>query len=63
LGLSKRELEVIRYLPTPLSSSEIARSLYISLNTIKTHLQAIYTKLGVTGRGEAIEEAQHLGLA
>jgi LuxR family maltose regulon positive regulatory protein len=63
LGFSKRELEVIRYLPTPLSSSEIGARLYISLNTVKSHLQAIYTKLGVEGRKEAIEQVQHLGLA
>jgi LuxR family maltose regulon positive regulatory protein len=63
LGLSKRELEVIRYLPTQLSSSEIGARLYISLNTVKSHLQAIYTKLGVTGRRQAIEQAQQLGLA
>jgi LuxR family maltose regulon positive regulatory protein len=62
-GFSKRELEVIRYLPTPLSSSEIGARLYISLNTVKSHLQAIYTKLGVEGRKEAIEQVQHLGLA
>jgi LuxR family maltose regulon positive regulatory protein len=63
LGLSRRELEVVRYLPTPLASSEIAARLYISLNTLKTHLQAIYGKLGVTGRREAIRQAQRLGLA
>jgi ATP/maltotriose-dependent transcriptional regulator MalT len=63
LGLSRRELEVVRYLPTPLSSSEIAARLYISLNTLKTHLQAIYGKLGVTGRRDAIRQAQRLGLA
>ena len=63
LGLSRRELEVVRYLPTPLSSSEIASRLYISLNTLKTHLQAIYGKLGVTGRRDAIRQAQRLGLA
>ncbi|HVM64145.1 MAG TPA: LuxR C-terminal-related transcriptional regulator [Acidimicrobiales bacterium] len=62
-GFSKRELEVIRYLPTPLSSSEIGSRLYISLNTVKSHLQAIYTKLGVEGRKEAIEQVEHLGLA
>jgi LuxR family maltose regulon positive regulatory protein len=63
LGLSRRELEVIRYLPTPLSSSEIGARLFISLNTVKSHLQAIYAKLGVGSRKEAIEQAQHLGLA
>ncbi len=61
--LSERELEVARYLPTPLSNIEIAAQLYISLNTLKTHLQAIYRKLGVSGRREAIRRAEDLGIA
>ena len=63
VGLSKREMEVARYLPTPLSSAEIAQQLYISLNTLKTHLRAIYTKLGATNRREAIRRAEELGIA
>jgi LuxR family maltose regulon positive regulatory protein len=63
LGLSKRELEVARYLPTPLSSAEIAARLYISLNTLKTHLRTIYGKLGATNRREAIQRAEELGIA
>jgi LuxR family maltose regulon positive regulatory protein len=63
LGLSKRELEVVRYLPTPLSSTEIASRLYISLNTLKTHLRTIYGKLGVQGRRDAIERVEDLGIA
>jgi LuxR family maltose regulon positive regulatory protein len=63
LGLSRRELEVVRYLPTSLSSAEIAERLYISLNTLKTHLRTIYSKLGATNRREAIERAKDLGLA
>jgi LuxR family maltose regulon positive regulatory protein len=63
LGLSKRELEVVRYLPTPLSSTEIAARLYISLNTLKTHLRTIYGKLGVRGRRDAIERVEELGIA
>lgn len=62
-GLSRRELEIVRYLPTPLSSAEIAGQLYISLNTLKTHLRSVYRKLGVTGRREAVERAKELGLA
>ena len=61
--LSSRELEVIRYLPTPLSSSEIAAHLYIAVTTLKTHLRSIYRKLGVTGRRDAAARAQELGLA
>ena len=63
LGLSRRELEVARYLPTPLSSAEIAGRLYISLNTLKTHLRTIYCKLGATNRREAIQRAEELGIA
>jgi LuxR family maltose regulon positive regulatory protein len=62
-GLSKRELEVARFLPTPLSSTEIAAHLYISLNTLKTHLRTIYGKLGVRGRRDAIERVEELGIA
>jgi LuxR family transcriptional regulator, maltose regulon positive regulatory protein len=62
LGLSERELEVVRYLPTSLSSSEIAARLFISLNTLKTHLRTIYRKLGVHGRREAVDRARQLGI-
>ncbi|MBV8304917.1 MAG: hypothetical protein JOZ04_11945 [Acidimicrobiia bacterium] len=63
LALSRRELEVARYLPTPLSSAEIAERLFISLNTLKTHLRTIYSKLGATNRREAIQRAEELGIA
>ena len=62
-GLTERERAVARYLPTPLSSAEIAAQLYISRNTLKTHLQTVYRKLGVSGRQEAIRRAEELGLA
>jgi DNA-binding CsgD family transcriptional regulator len=62
-GLSDRELEVVRYLPTALSNAEIAAHLYVSVNTVKTHMRAISRKLGVTGRREAIERAEDLGVA
>jgi LuxR family maltose regulon positive regulatory protein len=63
LGLSKRELEVVRYLPTPLSNAEIASCLYVSLNTLKTHLRTIYRKLGVEDRRGAVRRAEELGIA
>jgi LuxR family maltose regulon positive regulatory protein len=62
-GLSERELDIVRYLPTPLSSAEIAKMLFISPNTLKTHLRHIYRKLGVQGRRAAAEMAQELGIA
>jgi LuxR family maltose regulon positive regulatory protein len=62
-GLSARELEVVRYLPTPLSNAEIAARLFVSLNTLKTHLRSIYRKLEVRGRREAARKAEELGIA
>jgi hypothetical protein len=47
--LTAREVAALRYLPTPLPS-DIAAELYVSLNTVKTHCQAVYRKLGVTDR-------------
>ena len=55
--LTDRELEVLRYLPTRLSNGEIAGSLSISQNTVKTHLKEIYRKLHVGCRNEAIVAA------
>jgi len=60
--LSERELSVLRFLPTRLSNAEIASECIISVNTVKTHLKGIYTKLGVTSRSEAVERARLLGL-
>jgi len=61
-SLSAREVEVMRYLPTRLTNAEIAEELFVSLNTVKTYLKSIYTKLGVNTRREAIEKAEELGL-
>jgi LuxR family maltose regulon positive regulatory protein len=60
--LSDREILVLRYLPSRLSNPEIARNLYVSVNTLKTHLKHIYRKLGVANRSEAIQVAESLGL-
>jgi LuxR family maltose regulon positive regulatory protein len=60
--LSERELAVLRRLPSSLSNQEIARLLYVSLNTVKTQIRSIYRKLGVNSRHEAIERARQLGL-
>jgi len=60
--LSEREQAILRYLPTTMSNQEIAGELFVSVNTIKTHLKAIYRKLDVPGRREAVEAARALGL-
>jgi LuxR family maltose regulon positive regulatory protein len=61
-ALSGRELLVLSYLPSRLSNAEIAAELYVSLNTVKTHLRSIYRRLGVSGRRDAVERATALGL-
>jgi LuxR family maltose regulon positive regulatory protein len=60
--LSDSEIRVLRYLPTNLSAREIANELYVSANTVKTHMHHLYRKLGTHGRGEAVERARTLGL-
>jgi LuxR family maltose regulon positive regulatory protein len=60
--LSHAEARVLRYLPTKLSAPEIADELYLSVNTVKTHMRHLYDKLGVHGRHEAVEQARVLGL-
>lgn len=60
--LSERELEVLRLLGTELSGPEIARRLIVSLSTMRTHTQNIYSKLGVNNRRAAVRRAQELNL-
>ena len=60
--LSEREQAILRYLPTMMSNQEIAGELYVSVNTIKTHLKAIYRKLDAPGRRDAVQRARDLGL-
>ena len=60
--LSSAETRVLRYLPTKLSAPEIADQLYLSVNTVKTHMRHLYDKLGVHRRHEAVEQARALGL-
>ncbi len=58
--LSSRELEVLDYIRKGTSNAEIAKNLYISINTVKTHLKNIYAKLDVNNRGKAILKAKKL---
>jgi LuxR family transcriptional regulator, maltose regulon positive regulatory protein len=60
--LTERELTVLRLLPTPLSTREIGRELQVSVNTVRSQVQAIYRKLGVSSRAEAVTQARQLGL-
>ena len=50
------------YLPTNLSVREIADELYVSPNTVKTHMHRLNVKLGTHRRGEVVERARALGL-
>jgi LuxR family transcriptional regulator, maltose regulon positive regulatory protein len=61
-ALSERELSVLRYLPSRLSNREIGDELYVSLNTVKSHLKTIYRKLDVDRRDDAVRRARQLGL-
>jgi LuxR family maltose regulon positive regulatory protein len=60
--LSQAETRVLRYLPTNLTAPEIADQLYLSVNTVWTHMRHIYAKFGVHRRRQAVERAQALGL-
>jgi LuxR family transcriptional regulator, maltose regulon positive regulatory protein len=62
LALTRGEIRVLRYLPTNLSAREIAGELYLSVNTVKTHQQHLYQKLGARSRTQAVERARALGL-
>jgi LuxR family maltose regulon positive regulatory protein len=60
--LTPREAAVLRLLPTQLSLREIAAELYVSHNTVKSHSRALYRKLDVSTREEAVQTARGSGL-
>jgi LuxR family maltose regulon positive regulatory protein len=60
--ISEREADVLLFLPTMLSAAEIATNLGISVNTVKAHMRAIYRKLGVARRSDAVAHARDIGL-
>src|ERR1051325_11316396 len=60
--LTQRELTILSLLATSMSNSEIADELCLSVNTIKTHLAAIYRKLPASRRREAVSRARQLEL-
>jgi LuxR family transcriptional regulator, maltose regulon positive regulatory protein len=60
--LSGRELAVLRFLPTLMSNAEIASEMFVSVNTVKTHLKHIYSKLDVSERRDAVRRGRQLHL-
>jgi LuxR family transcriptional regulator, maltose regulon positive regulatory protein len=61
-SLTDREVAVLRLLGGSLSLREIGQELYVSANTVKTHTQAIYRKLGVSTRHDAVEQGKQMGI-
>ena len=61
-GLSEREREVLELIASGATNREIAAKLYLSPHTVKDHTSAIYSKLEVRNRAEAVKEAQRLGV-
>jgi DNA-binding NarL/FixJ family response regulator len=62
LGLSPRQLDVLRLLAAGQSNKQISRALGVAESTIKTHLNSLFQKLGVSRRSEALLAASELGL-
>jgi LuxR family maltose regulon positive regulatory protein len=56
--LSDAERRILRLLSSDLSLREIGRELYLSQNTVKSHVHSIYRKLGVSGRADAVRAAR-----
>jgi LuxR family maltose regulon positive regulatory protein len=60
--LTPAEHKVLDLLPTHLPEAQIAEHLFVSRNTVKSHLRALYRKLGVSSRGEAVQRARDIGM-
>jgi LuxR family maltose regulon positive regulatory protein len=61
-ALSDSEIRVLRYLPTNLSVPQIANELYVSTNTVRTHMRHVYEKFGTHTRSDTVARARALGL-
>ncbi len=61
-GISEREMEVLRLMAEGNSNKEIAERLFVSENTVKTHISNLFIKVDAKRRTEAIKKAQELGL-
>ena len=62
IPLTDRELSVLQYLPTMLTYPEVALELFVSVNTVKSHLRHLFAKLDVANRRQAVSRARELGL-
>ena len=62
LGITPRELEILSLVAQGMSNREIARSLFVSENTVKTHCSRTFDKLGATRRTQAVQLGRELGL-
>lgn len=62
LRVSKREYQVLELIAAGHSNQEIANKLFVSLNTVKTHVSHLYDKLGVSRRTQAVDKARDLRL-
>jgi LuxR family maltose regulon positive regulatory protein len=60
--LSDRELDTLKLIAEDLTNQEIADKLFISLNTVKTHLKNVFLKLDTENRTKAVEKAKELGI-
>lgn len=60
--LTDREMDVLRLMARGLKYKEIAEQLFISLNTVRSHVKAIYGKLDTNNRTQALEMARQLGI-
>jgi LuxR family maltose regulon positive regulatory protein len=60
--LSDSEIRVLRYLPTNMTGPEIARELYVSINTVRTHMRHLHEKLGTHTRADTVARGRALGL-
>ena len=61
-GLSDRELDTLKLIAEDLTNQEIADKLFISLNTVKSHLKNVFLKLDVDNRKQAVDKAKVLGI-
>jgi DNA-binding CsgD family transcriptional regulator len=62
IGLSVRELEILKLIDEGLSNQQIAEKLYVSENTVKKHVSNLFSKLDVARRTEATRKAKNLGI-